>query len=453
MTIPSRDPAADAGGEQLCARNHRILFDCTETADSTTGTGIQRAVRSIGGALQATRPFGAECVAVVYDGTTFVALADGALDSGRVGGRSGRSLRERLRDLVTRGYRNRALRATVLHAQVLSALRQTHSSVRWKFKRYRAILGRGSDAIGYRAGDWIVLLDSTWGPDLRGEIKRAKAAGARVCVVVYDLIQIHHAELVSPGAGAIYRSWFERTIPLADSIMTISRSVRDDLLCYLRERPELCPEGMPEVRWFHLGSDIRQPTGAGPPSGEVAKLFSAGHSPTFLVVGTLEQRKDQSGVLDAFEERWASGDTARLVLVGREGWGSHGLTRRLARHPERGTRLFWLPHASDADLEMCYRHATAVILASYSEGFGLPIVEALQRGVQVIAADTPVFREVGGDRITYVPPRQPHALARAIAEVERNVAGRRSSSPGNLITWNDSARALVAGLLGGKRQI
>ena len=55
MTISSRDPAADAGGEPLCARNHRILFDCTETADSTTGTGIQRAVRSIGGALLATR--------------------------------------------------------------------------------------------------------------------------------------------------------------------------------------------------------------------------------------------------------------------------------------------------------------------------------------------------------------------------------------------------------------
>jgi glycosyltransferase involved in cell wall biosynthesis len=441
--MPSRDDAADPGAAPHPARNHRILFDCTETAGSAAATGIQRVVRGIVGAALAGASPGIECVAVAYDGARFVALSGLPPDLRGERRRADSALRERARILATRGYRSPVLRNTVLHPQVLSVVRQSVSYLRWK--RLRPTRGRHT-GIRYRGGDWLVLLDSTWGPDLSEELRRAKRSGTRVCVVVYDLIQIHHAHLVSPGAGAIYRRWFARTIPLADRIMAISRSVRDELLGYLQDRPDLAPRGTCVVDWFHLGSDIGRVTGREHPGPEASKLFGPGHAPTFLVVGTLEQRKEQSRVLDAFEARWAAGDPARLVLVGREGWGSHALTGRIDRHPERGRRLVWLAHASDADLELCYRHASALIMASSHEGFGLPIAESLARGVPVIAADIPVFREVGGDAVTYVAPRDTAALAAAIAGARREVVDRESYRL-PLRSWNDATQTLISRLL------
>ena len=152
-------------------------------------------------------------------------------------------------------------------------------------------------------------------------------------------------------------------------------------------------------------------------------------------------------VLDAFERLWQRGDTSRLILVGREGFGSHVLTRRLSRHPERGSRLVWLQDASDADLEVCYRHAAALINASTSEGFGLPIVEALHRGIAVIASDIPVFREVGGSEVVYVPPGDVEAWAAAIEAIERAPARHAPSAPRYARSWAEATRELIGQLI------
>ena len=424
--------------------HHRILLDCTETCHATLNTGIERTVRNIIGALLAEAPERVECVAVAFDGNRFAAVDSNSFVDTQARMREP-PWREWLRTLVTRGYRSSLLRATLLHPVVLSPARQLFSHIRWTQLKLRRAYAASAGSIEYRAGDWIVLLDSNWGPDLRAELARAKAAGGRIGVVIYDLIKIRHPELVSPGASAIYRRWFARTVPMADRVVAISRAVRDDVRAYLRESG-LTPSGDDRVGWFHLGSDLAHSPVAGLPSAEFDALFEPGHAVSFLVVGTLEPRKAQHVVLDAFESRWSAGDTARLVLVGREGWGSHALTRRLRNHRERGRRLIWLERAGDADLETCYRHAAALIIASTSEGFGLPIAEALQRGVPVIASDIPVFREVGGDAIAYVRPADSTALAAAIAGVERGAIRPLPLPAAATRSWAESARSLVAQL-------
>ncbi len=428
------------------ALNHRILFDCTDAVGASATIGIQRAVRSIVAAALRSMPAGVEGVTVVYNGRHFVRLRDRGTQVPRKRGFAAALPRERLRVALTRAYRQRWLRATLLHPTLLSATRQLMVSLRWRAARALPRSVGRSGRIEFGPGDWLVLMGATRGPDLAAELDRAHASGARVCVMVYDLIQIRHAELASPGAGAIYRRWFERTVPRADRVMAISRAVRDDLLSYMRDHSHYAKHGEATVGWFHLGGDIDR-IGDERPTASVKAMFADGHPPTFLMVGTLEPRKDHAVVLDAFESRWRAGDPARLVLLGREGWGSHPVTRRLVDHPELGARLYWLDSATDGDLAHCYAHACALVIASTSEGFGLPIAEALRRGIPVIASDIPVFREIGGSSIRYFPPRDAAALARLIEVAERTQSRNVESARPDVLTWRESALSLLGQLI------
>jgi len=87
--------------------------------------------------------------------------------------------------------------------------------------------------------------------------------------------------------------------------------------------------------------------------------------------------------------------------VGKMGWKMDVFKVRLDTHPELNKRLFWLNGISDAYLEKVYGACRALIAASVAEGFGLPLIEAAQKGLPVLARDIPVFREVGGTGATY----------------------------------------------------
>src|SRR5262249_40144708 len=131
-----------------------------------------------------------------------------------------------------------------------------------------------------------------------------------------------------------------------------------------------------------------------------AELIGAFERPpvrkTYLMVGTVEPRKNHAHVLSAFEQLWSAGADVNLAIVGKYSWNSTEFKERLRRHPCFGNRLFWFEDVRDGELEYCYRHAAALITASYAEGFNLPIVEALRAGCPVLASDIPVHREVGG---------------------------------------------------------
>ncbi len=101
------------------------------------------------------------------------------------------------------------------------------------------------------------------------------------------------------------------------------------------------------------------------------------------------------------EELWKRGIDVHFVIVGRYGWMSDVLQRRILEHEEHRKRLHWLQNANDAELHCLYSSAHALVFASLAEGFGLPIIEAANDGLPVIASDIPIFREVGGKNISY----------------------------------------------------
>jgi glycosyltransferase involved in cell wall biosynthesis len=149
-------------------------------------------------------------------------------------------------------------------------------------------------------------------------------------------------------------------------------------------------------------------------------------------------------VLDAFEVLWQRGSEGKLVVAGRPGWMTQALVDRMRAHPENGKRLVWIEDATDAMLERLYESCSALVIASRGEGFGLPLVEAAQRGLPIIARDLPVFREVAGEHAFYFEDDAPQALADSIESWLRlHEKGIHPLSRGMpWLTWAQSAARL-----------
>jgi len=159
------------------------------------------------------------------------------------------------------------------------------------------------------------------------------------------------------------------------------------------------------------------------------------------MVGTIEPRKGHEQTLSTFEILCAEGLEVNLVIVGKRGW----LVENLVSHSMLGKRLFWLEGISDEYLEKVYATSTCLIAASEGEGFGLPLIEAAQKSLPIIARDLPVFREVAGEHAFYFNGIQPENLAHAIKTwLELSAHGKAPSSEGiPWLTWKESTKSLL----------
>jgi glycosyltransferase involved in cell wall biosynthesis len=103
--------------------------------------------------------------------------------------------------------------------------------------------------------------------------------------------------------------------------------------------------------------------------------------------------------------------------------------------------------ASDAEYHEALVEATALVTASFDEGFGIPLVESMELGTPVVVSDIPIFREIGGDSALYVDPRSPDSLASAVRSLEAPGQWRDRSSRSVIesarYTWQASAVHLL----------
>lgn len=309
-------------------------------------------------------------------------------------------------------------------------------------------------AIDPRHGDALFMLDSSWAQfdHFSTVFSQVRRVGGKIITVVYDLIPLRHPKTCHQVVLDVFECWLKQAISESDQLVCISKSVADDLLTYIETNEHLVCRTL-NVGYWHLGADLSGPTGGDEQAnGDIVKwLKNEGSSPpTFLMVGTLEPRKGYSFVFDAFEYLWKQSSEVRLCIVGKEGWNVAQVMQRIRTHPETGKRLFFIEGASDAQLNLAYQSATALISASVAEGFGLPIVEAAMHGKPAIVSNIPVFREIGGKDAVYFSLQHPRMLADAILsfcdipDAERRAMAARIK----VTTWKESAARLLDTIYG-----
>jgi glycosyltransferase involved in cell wall biosynthesis len=280
------------------------------------------------------------------------------------------------------------------------------------------------------------------------EIDKMRRLGTKVLTVVYDLLPVQMPSYFPKVVQDLYPIWLER-LTSYDGAICISRAVADDLRDWTSKN--ITRKTPFQIGWFHLGCDVESsiPT-QGLPKDAAATLHKLGQAPTFLMVGTIEPRKGYREVLAAFDLLWAQGLQLNLVIVGKEGWDIADFTKTLPVHPQWGKQLFWQNSISDEYLAQIYATSTCLIAASEGEGFGLPLIEAAQHKIPILARDLPVFQEVAGTYATYFSGRSPDDLALAIQRWldDWKADGCPKSDDMPKQTWAESSSQLFEVILG-----
>lgn len=353
----------------------RLLIDATSTIETGLNTGIQRVVRNIcRHVTENALEDDVECQIIAFDGSGFQLIQD--------------------LSFITNNQTYLLNLLKKVKAKVVPVLPKF---IRPIFKRLyrRTKLGKSAPRWTPAKGDVLLLADATWNYQPWNAIREARQANVKIMHIVYDLLPLKHPDLFVPELVAEFVSWWKISGYYIDAHLCISESVAEDVRHLL---PETAKLGV-QATSFPLGNDF---TPVKIDDKRKTELIPAAEGPLFLMVGTLEPRKNHAFVMDAFDKLWLRGDNnIRLLIVGRKGWHSEQITRRIRSHPEFGGALLWLDDCNDADLEICYQSADALIAASTDEGYGLPIIEAEARGVPVLANDIKVFREVANDSVQF----------------------------------------------------
>ena len=231
-------------------------------------------------------------------------------------------------------------------------------------------------------------------------------------VTVHDLSFERDASLMGLADRVTFKTFVPRAVRRAERVLAVSERTRRDLV---------------ELYGIDEGKVVVTPNAVDPvftPNGERGEAY-------LLFVGAIQERKNPLAAADA-----AAAVGLPLVVAGPE--KEPELARELER---RGARL--RGYVTKPELAALYRGASALLLPSRYEGFGLPVLEAMASGTPVVAAPEPALREVAGDAAVYAEPAQlAGAVRQALAERERlRAAGLERA---RAFSWEETARRTLA---------
>lgn len=309
----------------------------------------------------------------------------------------------------------------------------------------------GHEAIEGQPGDVFLGLDYSldtirWH---QAQLEKFCQSGGAVWFLVHDLLPLQRPEWFSQNTVLRYSIWMEIMAGLADGYICNSLQTETDLRESLSSRFGL--SGGYRTRVVPMGGHILDApapsVGKGNAGNAVLRPRPASRFPYCLMVGSLEPRKGHRDIIAAFDVLWGAGFEGCLVLVGREGWQVDDLIDGIRNHQEYGRKLFWYDDVDDEELLLIYKRAIGVIIASYAEGFGLPLVEALSNNRPVLARDIEIFRCHEDHGVRYFPE---NADCEVLAEaIERWVGDVRSNMIKITVpesSWAISAEELLSAL-------
>lgn len=416
-----------------------VYVEVTTTVAARFTAGYERVVRSVLAGLAGPDGRGIEAIPVVATGGpgNYRRLTDSEAEALRHHPPGGTTRR--------RADRFGPLSPAVRRLVGLPVVGRTRDAVRRQGRRLTvspAIRALNID-IPAMGSVWLDLEPAWNDPEPRAQLlTRLRVEGVHTAVMIADVMPELFPEWFDANQRRLFGAWLQAHLEHSALFLCISRNSERDLREVARRRGvtrDLNTVVIP------LGADLPvaepEPVALPPEMGRY-----------LLVVGTLEPRKNQQLVIDAFDRLRRRHDDLGLVLVGRQGWLMEGLVERIRSHPEFGRRLLWPDGVSDGELAWLYRHAFLTVAPSRYEGLGVPVMEALHHGCATISSTGGALPEAGDGRVETIDPDDVDALC---VTIERHLldaphhdrlrdlaAGYRSPS------WHETTVAVADALRG-----
>lgn len=436
-----------------------VWADVTNTTESSGTTGVQRAAKNLLGPLVDDARLDLRLVRWCPPCTSFLELDDAErqhfTDAAPPPSRRVDRLPQRIRPAARR-LADRPL------------LRRLNQALRSRREQPHPFQAHAARAVTITDGTFLDL-DAAWHNPLDRQklLPRLSAAGVRTATLFHDLFPIDHPQWSDRGTRELFPPWADAHLRCDALIVGNSEWTLQRALDRRRQLGVADPDISGVVHLSGDGDaradtrpafhDDPQPEGGRPgiplrSPGLPPQLEGSAVEGYVVCVATLEPRKNHQVLLDAFD-LWASrSPQLGLVLVGRIGWNTEALVRRIEGHQLLGSQLFWFSHADDETMRTLLGHATVAAMPSHAEGFGLPVLEALALGVPVVTTDGGALGEVGGDTPLRLAADDPGAWAEALVRhatdddyLHRRRADARRAGQ-KLPTWG-AARDELAELL------
>ncbi len=223
-------------------------------------------------------------------------------------------------------------------------------------------------------------------------------------LMVHDLAYLHYPKFIAWHQNWYYKLFTPGFIKKAKQVLTVSDFSKADLAKHFPNAENKINTVYPAAREGFQPLSWEE-------KNQVKDSFSDGRE-YFLFVGGIHPRKNLLNLLKAFSlfKKWQKSNM-KLLVAGRMAWQYEDLLEKIKTYKYRED-LVLLGALEEAQLSRITASAYALVYPSFFEGFGMPIVEAMQSGVPVIASNTSSMPEVGADAALYADPNDPDAIAK-----------------------------------------
>lgn len=257
--------------------------------------------------------------------------------------------------------------------------------------------------------------------------------------VIHDINFLHNPQDVKPLTRRYYNYYFPRFAKKATRIATVSEYSKRDIADSYKINPDKI-----DVVYNGINSDFN------PVSDEIKKQtkqkFSKGCD-YFLFVGSLHPRKNISRLIEAFGAfKKESNSDIKLLLAGPQYWGMSEIFKSIDAIDCKEDIIF-TNRLSNEDLAHVMASAYALTFVPYFEGFGIPLVEAMQSEIPIITSNVTSLPEIAGDAALYANPFEVNDIKNAMLKLYSNPSLRsdlieKGKQRKNLYSWDKSADLL-----------
>ncbi len=422
----------------------RIFIECTHTFFLGGNGGIQRVVRNLANHSSDIKITDADVNQIVWTGIGF------CQPKAKIGVKPYILIRiqKRFRQLLylKPTKTSSRLKASIIRLAKLMMLQERIVlTIRFIRELSYFLMGLGyvpvqllfGRLVSFRHGDIVVLVDSTWRSHsmLDRLFKAQHDQGVKLGTMFHDLFPLLLPDTCDEITTRGFVDWFNRVVPRADFFVMNSEATRLSLRQYLDENSQLRLHSYTSGS-FRLGAELDLANEKKKKSRYLQPLWDT-PGKGILSIGTIEPRKNHVYILDTFDILRQRGSDVSLIIIGRPGWKNSKILERIRNHHDFGTRLLHFDNASDRDMAEAIERSDCLVCSSIAEGFGLPVVEGLIRGIEVFASDILSFREIGTGHCRFFNLKSPFSLADQLEKWFTETRSGKGFAKEKEFTWPD----------------